>query len=108
MLCFGLQCQAKRLHSEKEYQVSWCKDKGVIEYVLPDNTRVDCLTSTEAIEFDFANKWAECIGQSLYYGLMTNKTPACALIMEKESESKYLDRLKPVAEKHGIKIYIVN
>jgi len=40
---------------------------GVIEYVLQDKTRVDCLTEEHAIEFDFANHWAESIDQALYY-----------------------------------------
>jgi hypothetical protein len=108
LILFCNTAEAKRLNPESYYQYNWCKDKGITEYVLSDGTRVDCLTSTEAIEFDFANKWAECVGQSLYYGLMTNKTPACALIIEKESDLKYLDRLKPIADKHAIKVYIVN
>ena len=37
---------------EKHYQAEWCADRGVTEYVLPDRTRVDCLTEKHAIEFD--------------------------------------------------------
>lgn len=44
-----------------------------MEYRLSDNTRVDCMTDTLAVEFDLANKWAECIGQALYYGKQTKK-----------------------------------
>lgn len=78
------------------YQTVWCSaHKGVMEYRLNDNTRVDCLTDTLAVEFDFANKWAECIGQALYYGQKTGKTPACVLIMEdEEKDLKYLRRLR--------------
>ncbi|WP_171018846.1 hypothetical protein ACONUD_00725 [Microbulbifer harenosus] len=51
-----------------DYQLPWCETAGgVAEYVLPDRTRVDCLTETHAMEFDFAPKWAEAIGQALYY-----------------------------------------
>ena len=98
---------AKRLHYESEYQNAWCGvQNGVTEYELPDLTRVDCLTPKYAVEFDFGNKWAESIGQSLYYGLMTDRTPAVVLIMENpEREQKYLDRLNAVAEKHGIKVF---
>lgn len=87
---------AKRLHPEKEYQARWCKAKGgIMEYKLSDGTRVDCLLPTMAVEFDFANKWAECIGQALYYGQKTKKTPACVLIMENgEKDLKYLRRLR--------------
>ena len=98
---------AKKLHYESEYQNAWCSvQKGITEYELPDLTRVDCLTPKYAVEFDFGNKWAESIGQSLYYGLMTDRTPAVVLIMENpEREQKYLDRLNAVAEKHGIKVF---
>lgn len=98
---------AKRLHCEADYQQAWCgAQQGVSEYQLQDLARVDCLMTQYAVEFDFASKWAESIGQSLYYGLKTNRTPAVVLIMENpEKEQKYLDRLNAVAEKHGIKVF---
>lgn len=87
--------QAKHLYLEKDYQCHWCNAKGgQLEYVLPDKARVDCLLSDKAVEVDFAAKWAECIGQALYYGNMTNKIPACLLIMENGAkDNKYLYRL---------------
>lgn len=98
---------AKRLHCEADYQQAWCSaQQGVSEYQLQDLARVDCLLHQYAVEFDFANKWAESIGQALYYGLKTNRTPAVVLIMENpEKDQKYLDRLNAVAEKHGIKVF---
>lgn len=100
---------AKHLYLEKEYQNYWCnKYGGVTEYKLPDETRVDILTKEYAVEVDFANKWAESIGQALYYGIRTNKKPAVLLIMENPvRDKKYLDRLKAVAVKHGITIFTV-
>jgi len=66
--------QAKRLHFEKEYQQVWCScESGEIEVRLSDRTRIDCLTAQYAIEFDFASKWAEAIGQSLHYASQTGK-----------------------------------
>ena len=86
---------AERLYPEKIYQEQWCKaHNGQLEYTLNDKTRVDCLTEKYAVEFDYANKWHECIGQALYYGQKTNKTPTCVLIMEKEKDIKYLKRLR--------------
>ena len=100
-----LPVQAKRLNPESYYQNLWCNEqKGQTEYELEDLTRVDCLLKDKAVEFDFANKWAECIGQSLYYGIMTNRTPVCALIMEKESDIKYLKRIEEVSKQTGIEI----
>lgn len=54
---------AQHLYTEKQYQAHWCKaHKGKLEARLDDGTRVDCLTPTLAVEFDFAPKWHECIG----------------------------------------------
>lgn len=100
---------AKRLYPEAEYQNLWCTSKGgVQEYVLSDKARVDCLTKDLAVEFDFANKWAECIGQSLYYGQMAKRQPACVLIMERgKKDLKYLKRLRKAAYKKGIKTFTI-
>jgi hypothetical protein len=47
------------LHPERWYQEQWCEAMGgQTEVVLPDKTRVDCLTDEYAIEVDFAPKWA--------------------------------------------------
>ena len=40
---------------------------------MPDGTRCDILTDTHAIEVDFANKWAQAIGQSLNHAMQTGK-----------------------------------
>lgn len=100
---------AKHLHLEREYQNYWCnKYGGITEYRLSDDTRVDILTKEYAVEVDFANKWAESIGQALYYGIRTNRKPAVLLIMENPvKDKKYLDRLKSVAIKHGITVFTV-
>lgn len=74
-----------------------------MEYKLSDKTRVDCLTDKLAVEVDFAPKWAECIGQALYYGKMTGKRPACVLIMERgEKDLKYLNRLRRAVYRKGL------
>ena len=40
------------------------------------------MTSCHAVEFDFANKWAESIGQALHYQYMTGKKAMVVLILE--------------------------
>lgn len=89
-------CYGKHIQTEKTYQANWCNARGgIMEYKLNDNTRVDCLLPTMAVEVDFAPKWAECIGQALYYGQKTNRVPACVLIIENpEKDLKYLKRLR--------------
>lgn len=100
-------CFAAHQYLEKEYQNVWCKaHNGATEYILNDKTRIDCLTKEHAIEFDFAQKWAESIGQALYYSLCTNKTAGVVLIMENpQKDVKYLTRLQEVAKKYNIKVW---
>ncbi len=96
LIILTISAQAKHLYSEKEYQTYWCNaHKGKMEALLNDNTRVDCLTNTLAVEFDFANKWHECIGQALYYGKKTKRIPACVLIAEDlKKDAKYVRRMR--------------
>ncbi len=83
--------------TEKDYVNMYCT--GIKEYVLADKTRVDCLTDEYAIEFDYAKKWAESIGQSLYYSKKTGKKPAVAIITNGENDLKYIQRIKETDEK---------
>ncbi len=91
---------------EAYYVSQWCRDDfGKTEFLLWDNTRVDCLTKDYAIEFDFAKKWAESVGQSLYYAKMTGKKPAVALILTDLSDYRYVKRVERLD--NGIKIFLV-
>jgi hypothetical protein len=61
-----LPVQAKHLYKESVYQDYWCNKRGgILEYELNDKSRVDCLLPDMAVEFDFARKRDECIGQAL-------------------------------------------
>ena len=96
----------KMAQNEAYYVEQWCKpDFGKREHILWDKTRVDCLTKDYAIEFDFAKKWAESIGQALYYAKMTEKMPAVVLILTNQSDMKYVKRLEKVDM--GIKIFLI-
>lgn len=105
-LLTSTNCYAKHLYKEREYQNYWCNEHGGIsEYLLNDNTRVDCLTENYAIEFDFAPKWAEAIGQSLYYGIKTERKPAVVLIIESPADWKYYYRIEKVAQLLNITLW---
>lgn len=81
LLAFGAQA------GEPDYQLPWCEARGgIAEYVLPDRTRVDCLTETHLIEFDFASKWAEAIGQALYYASQAQRRAAVVSILRDPRE----------------------
>ena len=112
---FGLQPVPQTLYEtqtmkpdmeEGYYVEQWCSPSfGRREFVLTDKTRVDCLSSDYAIEFDFAKKWAESIGQSLYYAKMTGKTPAVSLILTSPDDMKYVKRVERIEQ--GIKIFLI-
>ncbi len=82
---------AKRLHKERYYQEQHCE--GIVEYRLPDKTRVDCLLEDYAVEYDFGSKWAEAIGQSLHYARLTHRKAGIVLIMESGKDEKYYQRV---------------
>ena len=67
---------------------------GEKEYRLDDGTRVDLLFENKACEIDWANKWAEGIGQSIYYGLKTERPPLVILLAKKDGWEKYRDRVE--------------
>ena len=96
-------------HSESSYQHVWCSQhNGIEEYENSDKTRVDCLTDTHAIEFDFANKWAESIGQALHYSYMTGKRAKVILILENpEKQMCYFERVQNLGKIHNFDVEYV-
>ena len=107
VLLVSTGCSEKKKHKEKYYQTQLCNElDGVMEQSLLDRTRIDCLTDEYAIEVDFSKKWAESVGQALYYAEMTGKKPAVGLIVrETEKDKRHMKRLKILTDKYGIKIY---
>lgn len=106
-LIFTPYAVAKHPRPEAEYQQSWCSyHKGITEVELDDYTRIDCMTDREAIEFDFASKWAESVGQSLHYALKAHKRAGIVLIMENPDKDKYyLQRVLRLAKKYKIDVW---
>ncbi len=100
-------CTKEKKHNEKYYQTQLCNElNGVMEQSLLDRTRIDCLTDEYAIEVDFSKKWAESVGQSLYYAEMTEKKPAVGLIVrETKKDKRHMKRLRVLADKYDIKIF---
>lgn len=99
-------------HSESSYQHVWCSaHNGIEEYENPDKTRVDCLTDTHAVEFDFANKYYEGIGQALHYSVMTGKKPMVVLILDSKylkEQMIYFERIKKIGEVFNIDVEYVS
>ena len=112
---FGLNYVPQKLYEtqkmkpnqvEMYYEDEWCTpDFGRKEVILWDMTRVDCMTKDYAIEFDFAKKWAEAIGQSLYYSKLTGKSPAIVLILTNPTDYRYVKRIERLD--NGIKVFLI-
>lgn len=100
--------------SERDYQEAWCGAQGgEVEVILRDRTRVDCVVDMDgvayAIEFDFAKKWAESIGQALYYGRMMKREPGIVLIVEDfDKDAKYIDRVTYATQGLGVRLWLTN
>lgn len=95
LLCCSVAL-AGHLHKEAYYQAQWCADNdGILEVILPSGARCDCMTPTHAVEFDFASKWAEAIGQALHYAAQSGHRAGVVLIEEDpERDAKYEERLR--------------
>jgi len=103
-------CSEAKKHNEKYYQTQLCNElNGVMEQSLLDRTRVDCMTDEYVIEVDFAKKWAEAVGQSLYYAEMTGKKPAVGFIVrDNKKDRRHLKRLEVLAKKYQVKIFKIH
>jgi len=77
---------------------------GVMEYRLDDGTRVDLLLPNRAIEIDWATKWGEGVGQSLYYSIKTSRPPVVLLLAKDAKWMKYAKRV----ETCGIECWVWN
>lgn len=82
-------------------------EKFVTEHRLWDGTRVDLLSDTWAVEVDYAGKWAECIGQALYYGQVSGRKPVCLLLVNLPADGHFVYRCQTVCHNHGIELWVV-
>lgn len=98
---------AARLQPEAAYQQAWCDEQGgQVEVIQSDGTRVDCLLPEYAIEFDFADKWAEAIGQALHYSHMTARDGGIVLIVEDQSALRHANKLLSTIYAHRLPLRV--
>jgi hypothetical protein len=80
-----------------------------VEVQTPDGARADIVTKEFVYEVDWckSGKWAEAIGQSLYYAAALNKKPGIVLLMkDADKERKYYLRALAVCNKYDIKLIV--
>jgi hypothetical protein len=95
-------------HLEAWYQAGLAAETGARREVrMHDGTRCDVLTATHAVEVEFAAKWCEAVGQSLGYAAQTGRAGGIALILERPSDQRFLERLRALIAFHGLPIDVV-
>lgn len=83
------------------------KYDAVTEVTSWDGTRADLVNSEYAIEVEWAEKWKESIGQSIYYSIVHNKKPGIILLRKKGLDvSHHIYRCQTVCAKVGITLWI--
>ena len=91
--------------SERDWVAVLAKqiDGAKVEAVLWDRSRVDVLTSTMAMEFDWARKWKEGVGQAAFYAAMTDRQGVVVLLLKDGLNTRNKVRLfrARVAAKHA-------
>lgn len=79
------------------------------EHTLPDGARIDILLDSHAIEIDWSKKWAESIGQAMFYAEATDRRAGVVLLVEDMvDETRYLRRFKIATARLGIDLWIVD
>ena len=107
LVLFSVSAFSQTRQRETYYQAKFAEViGGEREVVLEDRTRVDIVTDSHVIEVDFAEKWAESIGQALHYEGMLDKHAGVLLVIEGQKEERFLERLMGVAAKHGIDVWV--
>lgn len=101
------------LEAKRERPESWYVDQIQLELGGEQNVRMangtycDLLTPDCAWEVDFADKWAEAIGQSLNYATQSNRPAGILLIMESPKDQRHLDRLISVINGQQLDIRVM-
>lgn len=94
---------ADRQHPKRWYQDRWCaKYFGEAEATVSDV--YDCLSEKYVIEFDYADRWYESIGEALHYAMQTGKRAGIVLIMEKEKDVRYWVKLNETIRHYRLPI----
>lgn len=93
-----------RLQHESVYQQQWCSEHGGTVPTSIGWMRPDCITDTQAIEFDFADKYREGIIQALEYAGATDLRASLVLIIEQPTDIKYYRRAESVIERYDLPI----
>ena len=91
----------------RENEVQACVCRGMeLEKALPAGGRADCVSETHAIEVDPTGKWAEALGQALYYAAETNRKPGIILFCKEALKEclSHSKRLELTIAAYGLQV----
>lgn len=99
-VCFADElAECRRLAIKYKAETEW--------RIIDDGSRIDLLNDEYAFEADWAHKWTEAVGQSLFYALKTNRKPAIILLIKDEKKDQhFVDRCKLVCDKYRITLFV--
>ena len=81
--------------------------QGTSEVQLADKTRADCITLSYVIEVERPYKWAEGIGQVLYYAThFPDRTPVLVFVVSNPMDGRYISRALHVIREYRLPIQI--
>jgi len=111
-LPFAVFAERAHRHTEPWYSRRWCAVQGgLAEYTLPDGTRADCVTPSLVVEVEWAHKWAEAVGQALYYATyFPSRLPAVVLLVEDddpEAARRYERRARVTVRSYNLPVQIL-
>jgi hypothetical protein len=93
--------------AEADYRDNHCGlVKGQTELRNSDGTYTDCYLPDQSIEYDFARKWYECLGQAMHYARLNRNAAVCLLIVEKPTDQKYVDRADKLVEHFRLPVVV--
>jgi len=78
-----------------------------VEVRLFEGSRADFVLDAYVCEVDWAKKWAEGIGQSLYYSLVTGKKPMLVLLTKDlRKDTSHIMKCRTLCVDQGIRIAV--
>jgi len=105
LLLLAASSEAKDLKREADFVDHACVFPYQTDLTLPDRTEVDCEGPRHSIEFDFAPKWYEAVGQSLHYARMTGKRAGIVLIVKSWARDyRHVERARATIDHYGLPI----
>jgi hypothetical protein len=105
VLVLVLDASARTPESEYSKRLA-ARIGGVCEVRNGDGTRIDVANDVYAVEVEFANKWAESVGQALHYGIQSGKRPAILLVLETRGDLKHAAKLLRIAQHYKLDLTI--